>query len=212
LEVLVRAAEHVSPSVGSGTRVSFPAAPPGLAASELLQSLRAPHGNSEPTPPSIPIRESPALDRELVDAFQRAIEELGTARALVFQETEDQAARLALRIAERVIAREVEIRPSIVLGLVREGLAVLGERDRVLVRVGSGFEAAAQALEAEARSQAGGFEVLVDPSLGRHGCIVETHLGRVDESIESRIASLVAALLEDSSRPARARGEPGDDA
>jgi flagellar biosynthesis/type III secretory pathway protein FliH len=40
--------------------------------------------------------------------------------------------------------------------------------------------------------------VRLDASLEEYGCVVETELGSVDESIESRIATLLNALKPDA--------------
>ena len=36
--------------------------------------------------------------------------------------------------------------------------------------------------------------VSIDPTVGMHGCVLETELGRVDESVEARLDVLLASL------------------
>ena len=43
-------------------------------------------------------------------------------------------------------------------------------------------------------------DVVIDPSLGRSGCVVETDLGRVDESVDARLENLIEALSAGSKR------------
>ena len=105
---------------------------------------------------------------------------------------------LAAVIARRVIARELTVRPELVLDLVREGLEALGKHDRVLVRLGPAFENQRAQLEQRLLDRGSRAEVRVEPQLHDHACLVETELGQVDESVETRLATLLQALRPDS--------------
>lgn len=162
-----------------------PAAPP----------VREP--DQRPPEPSRP-PEPAAPDPALVAAFQEALTLMGQERERLLTETAVQVAELALLIARRVIARELSLDPMLVRELVREGIEALGQHDRVVVRVGNGFAATRELLEEEMRLEGNRVEVRVDPSLGEYGCVVETNLGQVDESIESRLQTLLLALNPDA--------------
>lgn len=151
---------------------------------------------AEPRPPTA----APAaiVDPELTHAFEEAVELLGHERQRVFEQTASQLAELAAVIARRVIAREISLHPALVFGLVREGLDALGKHDRVLVRLGQGFETQRAALEQRLVDRGSRAEVRVEPQLPEHACLVETELGQVDESVESRLATLLHALRPDS--------------
>ncbi|HYP88528.1 MAG TPA: FliH/SctL family protein, partial [Polyangiaceae bacterium] len=98
-------------------------------------------------------------------------------------------------------AHEISLNPQIVAGLVNEGLSALGAHDRVLVRIGSAFAAARANLEQRLADRGAHAEVRLDQTLTEYGCVVETELGRVDESIESRISTLLQALRPESDAP-----------
>ncbi|MEO6601751.1 MAG: FliH/SctL family protein [Polyangiaceae bacterium] len=138
------------------------------------------------------------VDPEATQAFEEAVELLVAERSRVLEQTASQLGELATIIARRVIAHEISLNPNIVAGLVSEGLAALGAHDRVLVRVGSAFDEARANLERRLADRGAHAEVRLDPSLSEYGCLVETELGRVDESIESRIATLLQALRPES--------------
>jgi Flagellar assembly protein FliH len=139
-----------------------------------------------------------SVDPELVHAFEEAVDLLGHERQRVFEQTASQLAELAAVIARRVIAREISLHPALVFGLVREGLDALGKHDRLLVRLGQGFENQRAALEQRLLDRGSRAEVRVEPQLAEYACLVETELGQVDESVESRLATLLHALRPDS--------------
>jgi hypothetical protein len=137
-------------------------------------------------------------DPALFEGIERAVMELATERERVLSETAGQIAELAVMIARRVIGRELTLDPGIVRGLVREGISALGQHDRVLVRLGEGFAASRERLEDDLRASETRCEVRFDPALEPYGCVVETELGQVDESIETRMETLLAALRPDT--------------
>jgi Flagellar assembly protein FliH len=138
------------------------------------------------------------VDPELSHAFEEAVELLTNERQRVFEQTASQLAELAAVIARRVIAREISLHPELVCDLVREGLESLGRHDRVVVRLGQGFETQRAMLEQRLLDRGSRAEVRVEPQLPEHACLVETELGQVDESIEARLATLLHALRPDS--------------
>jgi hypothetical protein len=147
-----------------------------------------------------PITSAPvaSVDPELLHAFEEAVELLTQERQRVFEQTAGQLAELAAVIARRVIAREISLHPELVCDLVREGLESLGKHDRVLVRLGSAFENQRAGLERRLLDRGSRAEVRVEASLPEHACLVETELGQVDESVESRLGTLLHALRPDS--------------
>jgi flagellar assembly protein FliH len=145
----------------------------------------------------------PRAEEEAISAIRAAVEAAAVDRARQLLDSERQLVELALIIARRVIAREVSLDPGIVRGLVREGLSALGERDRVVVRVGTFFAEMCEDIQRDLKGIGMGCEVVVDSALGQCGCAVETELGRVDESIEDRLATLLDGL---SLGPSRSKG------
>ncbi|MDF3070473.1 MAG: flagellar assembly protein FliH [Polyangiaceae bacterium] len=167
--------------------------------------LRAPtlpppaFATAEPSPIAAPVQVPvPVVDPELCHAFEEAVELLALERQRVFEQTASQLAELAAVIARRVIAREISLRPELVVGLVREGLEALGKHDRVLIRLGAGFEGQRDMLEQRLTDRGSRAEVRIEPQLPEHACLVETDLGQVDESVETRLATLLHALRPDS--------------
>jgi len=142
----------------------------------------------------------PRAEEEAILSLQKAVERAAADRDALREASEDRLVDLALLIARRVIAREVSLDPKIVRNLVREGVSALGERDRLVVRVGSFFAEMKDHLVSELSNGKVACEIVVDPALDATGCIVETDLGRVDESIETRLSNLIETLTFEARR------------
>jgi hypothetical protein len=145
----------------------------------------------------------PRAEEEAFVAIRDAVRRSEADREKQSAEVEQRLVDLALLVARRVIAREVSLDPGIVRGLVREGIQALGEQDRLVVRVGTFFAEMRGELQDQLASSKMRCEVIVDATLGQSGCVVETDLGRVDESIDARLATLVDGLSFDGKRKGR---------
>jgi len=128
--------------------------------------------------------------KAILEATQNIVE----AHECMVAEWCDRTVELAILVARRVVARELQTQPHIVTDLVREGLEVLNVRDKVRVHLGHEFAVLKDALVAHYSAMGTLIEANVDSTLPAYGCVVETEIGSVDESIESRLSTLLEAL------------------
>jgi flagellar biosynthesis/type III secretory pathway protein FliH len=85
------------------------------------------------------------------------------------------------------------------LTLAAEGAEALGERDRIVVRFAPfEDEEVFQSLWDRLKRRVPRCELVQDPELTAGQCIVESELGRVDESVGSRLDTVLAAILPPS--------------
>jgi type III secretion protein L len=113
----------------------------------------------------------------------------------------DAAVVLAARMAAKIVGHAVEVAPEVMGDIAAQALAASrAKAGAVVLRVHPEDQAGVE--QARARWGTGGLVVRVtaDPAVGRHGCVVETPVGRVDARLESQLAALERAL--------RGRGSP----
>lgn len=115
------------------------------------------------------------------------------------QEVEEQLVALSISIAKHLIRRELRTDPGQIIGVVRQTVSVLpiAARD---VRVVLHPEDAALVREALSVKEGGSederrWRIIEDPVVTRGGCTVETEHSRIDASVETRIAAIVAQTL-----------------
>jgi len=133
---------------------------------------------------------------ELADA-------LGVARAeeeRLRVQARPAALRLALGMAEKIVGRAVDLAPELVADIAEQALAASRARTgKVTLRLHPD-DLPALATDGPRRRLLGrlraGAELLLvaDPSVGRHGCVVETPAGRLDARIQTQLDALERAL------------------
>ena len=129
--------------------------------------------------------------QELEDAFANA-------RANFFAQLELETGKLALAIAERVLGREAETDPLLLLHAVRRALGQLAASTRVKLRVSAEDQQLWEkgtALIPGVRSR---LEVIGDGSLRRGACVVETELGTADLGLDAQLWTIQQGLLKGS--------------
>jgi flagellar assembly protein FliH len=113
----------------------------------------------------------------------------------VDQQVQDQLVQLAMTVARQLVRRELRIDPAQVIGIIRETVALLapGTRD---VRVHLHPEDAAVVREKLAAPGAeSAWTIVEDPVMTRGGCRVTTDTAHIDARLETRIHSIMTAVL-----------------
>jgi flagellar biosynthesis/type III secretory pathway protein FliH len=99
---------------------------------------------------------------------------------------EDALVRLAVRIAEKIIRRQLDLAPDTVRDVARAALAAARARDRLTLHVHPEDAALVAPL---------GVPVVADPAVARGGCVVDTDLGRFDARLDVQLAAIERALV-----------------
>jgi flagellar biosynthesis/type III secretory pathway protein FliH len=113
-------------------------------------------------------------------------------------EVQPAALAIAAKMAEKIVGRAVTLDPSVMGDIAAEAVAACRTRGGVvLLRVHpddlAGVEARRGAI-AERLGGQGTLQVVADESVTRHGCVVDTAVGRVDARLEAQLAALTKEL------------------
>ncbi len=127
----------------------------------------------------------------IVDVLQGSIQQF-------YRNAEESLAGLALVIAARIVAREIETVPETALEIAKEAIAEVTHAESATVRVNPFHSATvrshADMLRAVSPSLKN-IQFVDDPSISG-GCVIESTGGRIDASIEYRVKALMETMLE----------------
>jgi flagellar assembly protein FliH len=133
----------------------------------------------------------------LLPALAATIQEIQHAKQAWMTHWESSAVRLATAIAERIIRREIEQKPEITLGLVRESLELAAGSSKVRVLLNpKDHEALQPQADALIRDMSGlgACELIADPAVTAGGCRVETDFGTIDQQMETQLKRIEQEL------------------
>ena len=126
--------------------------------------------------------------------------------ALQFQATHDrlleesrgELIRLGVRVAEKILGRELEVNPEALTDLVIRAIRGIRHERRIQIRVSPEDMERARAGHARLLEEVGAgreIEFREDTSIKAGGCIVETDLGIIDARLDTQLRVLERALL-----------------
>jgi flagellar assembly protein FliH len=123
------------------------------------------------------------------------IAELASLRKRVRAEAEEEAVKLAIAIARRVLYREIATDPEAILGLVKAAFGILNARETHRLRVSAADAAMIQEHRAKLQIPPG-LEIAPDGSLTPGSAIFETSRGDLDASIETQLTEIDRGLTD----------------
>jgi flagellar assembly protein FliH len=135
----------------------------------------------------------------LIRTLSHTIEELKRMRHLIIEKHQDQILEILVLIAEKVIHREIQLSPDIILDTLRHACSYLTETDEIRLRIHpSDFENIRE-IERIISTQLTGkgtIHFIEDTIIERGGIIIDTEYGEIDASIRSQIEHMNEVLLE----------------
>lgn len=131
--------------------------------------------------------------------LKNAITEVETLREQITEQHLDQILRIILLVAEKVIHREFQMAPDIIIDTIRAASAHLAETDEIIVRLHpSDYEYIREIEEILGTRLTGrkAISFVEDTAIDRGGALIETELGDIDATIRSQIDLIRETLLE----------------
>ncbi len=111
-----------------------------------------------------------------------------------------QVVRMALRVAEKVLRRKLETTPEAMLPMVDEALRSLQgqQQTRIVLRIHPADQPVLEGRRQhwlERHPSIGSLQIVVDESMSRGGCRIESEFGMVDATVETQIETIERHLL-----------------
>jgi flagellar assembly protein FliH len=133
---------------------------------------------------------------EVRAAVAKALAEFTRERSQYYRKIEEEVVKLAMAIARKVIHRETQVDPFLLMGMVRVALERMEAATSVVLKVHPGTlpdwsQYLASHLVAENRP-----EIVEDESLPRHGCILKTAMGTTELGLEMQLQEIEKGLTD----------------
>ncbi len=132
--------------------------------------------------------------------FERNLFESREIREKIWRETEKDLLRLAVRLAEKIVGREIEKDDKTIIEIISTALQNARQQEKLTVRVNPKdlptVEREAEKLSLGGRVQF--IDFVADPRVSASGCLIESEVGTIDARLETQLRVLERALLAQS--------------
>jgi flagellar assembly protein FliH len=129
-------------------------------------------------------------------AIEKAVGEFARQRENYFERVEEEVVNLSLSIARKILHREAQIDPLLLVGLVHVALEKLGAGTHVRLRVNP---AKLGSWEEHFRETPGGGpapEIVADAALGPEECTLETDVGTTSIGLETHLKEIEQGFFD----------------
>lgn len=137
---------------------------------------------------------------QAVTEFEQTLFEVREIRERVWRETEQDLLRLAIRLTEKILGREIKSDKTAVVDIVATALQNARQQEKLTVRVNPSdlpvIEREMENLSRTGRSQF--MDFIADPRVSEGGCLIESEVGTIDARLETQLRVLERALLSQS--------------
>ncbi len=124
-----------------------------------------------------------------------ALKEFTAERDDYFARVEAEVVQLSLSIAAKILHREAQVDPMLVATLVRIAIEKMREESSVTIRVGAGRGNAWKQFFAGA-ANAARIEIVEDPQLTDHDCLLETELGTANFGLDTQLKEVEQGFFD----------------
>ena len=131
--------------------------------------------------------------------FETHLLETREIREKVWRETEKDLLRLAVRLAERIVGREIEKDDKTIVEIISTALQNARQQEKLTVRVNpKDLPTIEKAAERFASGRIRFIDFVADPRVETSGCLIESEVGTIDARLETQLRVLERALLSQS--------------
>lgn len=135
-----------------------------------------------------------------VTEFEQTLLDVREIRERVWRETEQDLLRLAIRLTEKILGREIKSDKLAVADIVATALQNARQQEKLTVRVNPSdlpvVEKELENLTRTGRTQY--MDFIADPRVSEGGCLIESEVGTIDARLETQLRVLERALLSQS--------------
>jgi flagellar assembly protein FliH len=137
------------------------------------------------------LEERVAMERARV---ARVCDEFGKERARYFSDVEGEVVKLALAIAARVLHREANFDPLLLIAVVRVVLEKVADNSTMQLRVPAAeVESWKEAMTAEAESR---LQFVGEEGMSAGECVLETSVGRVELGVKAQLEEIEKGFFD----------------
>ncbi len=138
--------------------------------------------------------------QDKIAQYQNGLVALAALRAAVLKQSESDVVKLALQVAREVLQSDIQNRSLFTLRMVNESLRLLNEADAITLRISPDDMQMVQEKHPEL-ANAPHVKLMADEGIALGGVVADCSFGRVDATLDARLASMRLKLTEGESKP-----------
>jgi type III secretion protein L len=147
-----------------------------------------------------------AIESGRQEGLKKVTEELAKAhiqRGNMIARAEEEIVRLALKIAEKIIGKDLDRDPTLVTSICSNAIENVRNAQSMILRVNPKDAAILRERRKQMMEMIGRVKdvtIKEDPDVEQYGCVIETDSGTIDAKLSTQLEMLLNVLVPDSAR------------
>lgn len=135
----------------------------------------------------------------VIEMLKKAAKEIEIEKCRMIKEGEREMLKMIMAIVRKVIKRETEVDPDIIIRVTRDALGQAADARRILIKVNPLDWKRLKEIEQEIlprENNGNHIQIEEDKSIQRGGCIIKTEKETIDARIDQQIREIEKTLME----------------
>lgn len=144
------------------------------------------------------IKDADEKIKNLVEEYKKSLNSLNTLREKIYEEAQSEMILIVKEALKKIVASEIKSSEEFILNVVKETVKNVVETKKIVIKVSpEDYRYLSENREKLDSSLSGKeIELVEDPAITRGGCIIQTDMGEIDSTVETKLEEVLNILEE----------------
>ena len=136
--------------------------------------------------------------RELMGKYRETLEKLNSLREKVYEEAQSEMILIVKEALKKIVSAEIKSSEEFILNVIKETTKNIVDSKKIVIKVSSEDYKFLTDNREKLDSLLSGkeIEIVEDPGITRGGCLIQTDMGEVDSTVETKLEEVLNILEE----------------
>ncbi len=136
--------------------------------------------------------------KELIERYKETLEKLNSLREKVYEEAQSEMILIVKEALKKIVSAEIKSSEEFILNVIKETTKNIIDSKKIIIKVSSEDYKFLTSNREKLDSLLSGkeIEIVEDPGITRGGCLIQTDMGEVDSTVETKLEEVLNILEE----------------
>ncbi len=146
----------------------------------------------------IGLKEGEEKSKELMEKYRETLEKLNILREKIYEEAQSEMILIVKEALKKIVSAEIKSSEEFILNVIKETTKNIIDSKKIVIKVSSEDYKFLTSNREKLDSLLSGkeIEIVEDPGITRGGCLIQTDMGEVDSTVETKLEEVLNILEE----------------
>ena len=144
------------------------------------------------------LKDSNEKIQEMAEQYKQTLEKLNKLREKIYEEAQSEMILIVKEALKKIVSAEIKSSEEFILNVIKETTKSIVETKKIVIKVSPEDYSFLTENKEKLESLVSGQEVelVEDPGITRGGCIIQTDMGEIDSTVETKLEEVLNILEE----------------